>query len=523
MAGRRGTRAAMGCALGLVAGLLAACGGGAASTGTGGATDPDAALRVGFPVTQTLDPALTPGAAAMLSSTWPVYDRLLQVSEDARYEPMLAEKWRFSADGRTLTLDLRRGVTFSDGTKFDADAVKANIDRYKTAPAVAESSASIATVDVVSDHVVKLHLTRPTRAVLNALAAPAPGAMISPTALNNRDLATRPVGTGAWVIDTFRPGQQVTYKRRTDSAGIWDGRTGKVARVEITSRSTDAAYAAVRSGQADIVLSSGDDSELRSEIDARRLRLRALPTTMTIAGMFMNQTVRPFDDKRVRQAVNYAIDRASIVKAFAPTTSPRVQPFPKVLGGFDPALENTYPHDPGKARALLAEAGYPRGLDAGEFLVANMAQFPHIAQAVQADLADIGMRIRLKLYDTRQLVTYYSRSGAPGMFTYITFPSIESGADFTWLYDNPLTMPGGVPTSLAARFAGADDPGVSEPVRASRAAAVNRYATANALYAPVWQGVPGYIVTGRVRGLDQGRGFLAPYGAEDFRYVYLTR
>ncbi|GAA4503985.1 hypothetical protein GCM10023191_057490 [Actinoallomurus oryzae] len=461
MAGRLGTRAAMGCALGLVAALLAACGGGAASTGTGGAADPDAALRVGFPVTQTLDPALTPGAAAMLSSTWPVYDRLLQVSEDARYEPMLAEKWRFSADGRTLTLDLRRGVTFSDGTKFDADAVRANIDRYKTAPAVAESSASIATVDVVSDYVVKLHLRRPTRAVLNALAAPAPGAMISPTALNNRDLATRPVGTGAWVIDTFRPGQQVTYKRRTDSAGIWDGRTGKVARVEITSRSTDAAYAAVRSGQADIVLSSGDDSELRSEIVARRLRLRALPTTMTIAGMFMNQTVRPFDDKRVRQAVNYAIDRASIVKAFAPTTSPRVQPFPKVLGGFDPA--------------------------------------------------------------PRQLVTYYGRSGAPGMFTYITFPSIESGADFTWLYDNPLTMPGGVPTPLVAKFAGADDPGVSGPVRASRAAAVNRYATANALYAPVWQGVPGYIITARVRGLDEGQGFLAPYGAEDFRYVSLTR
>jgi peptide/nickel transport system substrate-binding protein len=109
------------------------------------------------------------------------------------------------------------------------------------------------------------------------------------------------------------------------------------------------------------------------------------------------------------------------------------------------------------------------------------------------------------------------------MFTYITFPSIEPGADLTWLYDNPLTMPGGVPRSLAAGFAGADDPGVSARTRASRAAAVNRYATSNALYAPVWQGVPGYVVTRRVRGLDPGRAFLAPYGAEDFRYVSLAR
>jgi peptide/nickel transport system substrate-binding protein len=376
---------------------------------------------------------------------------------------------------------------------------------------------------VVSDYVVKLRLTRPTRAVLNALAAPAPGAMISPSALKNKDLATHPVGTGAWVIDTFRPGQRVTCKRRGDSAGIWDDRTGKVARVEITSQATDAAYAAVQSGQADIVLSSGDNRQLQSKIDAHRLKLRALPTTMTIAGMFMNQTVQPFDDKRVRQAVNYAIDRTSIVKAFAPTTSPRVQPFPKVLGGFDPALENTYPYDPGKAKALLAEAGYPHGLDAGEFLVTNMAQFPNLAQAVQANLADIGMKIRLKPYDTRQLVTYYSKSGAPGMFGYITFPSIEPGADFTWLYDNPLTMPGGVPKSLVARFGGADDPGAAEQVRASRVAAVNGYATSNALYAPVWQGVPGYVITDKVHGLDDGRDLLAPYGAQDFRYVYLTR
>ena len=111
--------------------LLAACGGPAA---TGGGAARGGTLRIGFPVTQTLDPALTPGAAAMLSSTWPVYDRLLQVTEDARYAPMLATRWRFSSGGRTLTLDLRQGVTFSEGTRFDAAAVKAHIDRYRAAP-----------------------------------------------------------------------------------------------------------------------------------------------------------------------------------------------------------------------------------------------------------------------------------------------------------------------------------------------------------------------------------------------------
>ncbi|NKY33204.1 hypothetical protein HGA13_09000 [Nocardia speluncae] len=524
--GRRkgtGRRTALGALLAVGALVLSACGSGPNSGGNG-APDPNATLRLTYAGVTTLDPAQTPGSTAVLSNTWPVYDRLLQISEDGQYLPMLATKWTFSEDGKTLRLDLRPGVEFSDGTPFTAATVVANIERYRKAPVSKELTATINSVTVVDEHTVDLQLAAASRAVMGALSAAAPGIMISEKALDNPDLATHPVGTGAWEIDSFRPNERVTYKLRTDKDGIWDPNTGKIARVDIAVRATDAAYSAIRSGQVDVVLSNGDVSALQSGIDQGTLAMRPLKNASTTAALHLNHTVEPFDDLRVRQAVNYAIDRRSLVEALVPTTTARVQPFASVINGFDESLESTYPYDPAKAQQLLAAAGHPDGVDAGTFYVANWEPFPQAAQIVQADLAKAGIRIQLELMDIRQLSAGgYSKSNRPGALMWMSYPGLEPGVDLNWFLTNPTTMPGGVPADIAAKIAAIDDSTATDQQRASRAKEVVEWATDNAMYAPIWQGVPGWVMTNKVHGVEAGKAFLAPLGGQDFRYAWMSK
>ncbi|KQZ74950.1 MULTISPECIES: ABC transporter substrate-binding protein [unclassified Nocardioides] len=520
---RRRPGLVLGVALGLLALLLTSCGSSANTSGDG-EIDSSATLRLTYTGVQTLDPATTPGSTAVLSNTWPVYDRLLQISEDGEYLPMLATKWTFSKDGLTLRLDLRDGVTFSDGTPFTADTVKANIARYRGEDVSKSATAIIKDVEVVDEHAVDLHLASPSRAVLGSLAAAAPGIMISEKALDNPDLGTNPVGSGAWVIDSFRPAERVTYKLRSDKDGIWDKETGKVAKVEIAVRTTSTAFAAIRSGQVDVVLSGGDVSELKSGIDQGTLKIRPLKNASTTAALHLNQTVKPFDDVRVRQAVNYAINRKPLVDALVPTTTARVQPMASVVNGFDESLESTYSYDPDRARELLKEAGHENGVDGGTFYVANYEPFPDAAQVVQADLASVGIKVDLELYDIRQLSSgTYGDSDRPGAFMFMSYPSLEPGVALSQFLENPLVFPGGVPAEVGTQIAAIDDSTATQEERAGRAGAVVKWATDQALYAPLWQGVPGWVMTNKVHGVEDGKAFLAPLGGQDFRYAWISK
>jgi len=505
--------------------VLVACG---SATGSGsvssGEADPDATLRLTYAGVTTLDPALTPGSTAVLSNTWPVYDRLIQISEDGEYLPMLATEWTFSEDGRTLRLELRDDVTFTDGTPFTAETVKANVERYRDEPVTAAATAIIDRVEVVDEHTVDLVLTAPSRAVLAGIAAAAPGIMISEEALDNPDLATNPVGSGAWEIESFRPSEQVVYTRRTDEGGIWDQDAGKVKKVEIAVRTTDAAYSAIRSGQVDVVLSNGDVGELQSGIDRGDLVVRPLKNASTTATLFLNQTVKPFDDARVRQAVNYAINREPLVEALVPTTTARIQPMASVLNGFDESLEETYPYDPEKAEELLAEAGHAGGVKAGTFYVANYEPFPEAAQIVQADLAAVGIDVGLELYDIRQLSNgTYGSGDRSGAFMFLSYPGIEPGAALEFFFNNPLQYPGGAPQDVLDEIADIDDSTVTVEERADRTRAVTGWAVEQATHAPLWQGVPGWVMTDKVHGVDEGRAFLAPLGGQDFRHAWISK
>lgn len=503
--------------------LLTGCGGGATSAGGGsGEVDRNADLRIAYPVTTSLDPGDAPEPAQIMIATWPVYDRLIQVSADATYEPMLATKWEFSPDGKELTLTLREGVTFSDGTPFDATAVKANLEHSMAADGTALQGnvADIAAVEVVDPTTVKLALKRPSTTVLNGLSSTLGGIMISPKALKSGDLVTEPVGTGAYVIESFKPGQSVTYTRRTDEGGIWDDKTGKPATVTITTASADASSNALKGGQADLIVWSSATDKFQTEIDSGQLKHTVMDGVLNMVGLNFNKTRKPYNDPAVRKAINHAIDREALVEAFMPDTEARVQPWPDGLPGFDPAREDSYDYDPEKAKQILEDAGYADGVDGGEIAVANVGAFAAASQAIQSQLAEVGIDVTLRNVDTYTLVTEWAQGKSDAELMYMSLPSIDAYSWVDRLFVNPVWTPGGN-EEIAKMATGLDDPTMSEEERGAAVGKVIDHATEEALYAPLWQGVGGFVSTPEVKGLDD----LASVngGVADLRNTYMVK
>ena len=489
--------------------VLAGCGGGGASGGNG-EEDPDATLRVMYSMAASLDPVDAPEPAQLTIATWPVYETLLQVDEDAELAPMLATDWEFSEDGETLSLELRSDVTFSDGEPFDAAAVKANLEHYMAAEgsAVQGAVAPVASVEEVGEFEVDIQLEEPTTEILSVLASNLGGIMISPAALDNDDLASNPVGTGAYTIESFQPSQEAVYVRREDEGGIWDPDTGNVARVEISAiTSPDARDNALRSGQVDLVSSTGDTSAFGNQVETGELQVTDLAAP-NLVGMYFNTDVEPLGDPLVRQAINHAINREEIVGAFAPLNEPRVQPWPDALPGADPSREEQYDYDPDRARELLDEAGHADGFAIpGNFLVATASDIDRIAEAVQGDLSAVGIDITLRTVDILSQVTEYAQDESnPGQFMYMSLPSVDAHAWLQRLFVNPIWTPAGPTPEMLDLIEGTDDPTLSDEERDAQVAEAIDYATDNALYAPLFQGVGGVIATDQVQGLDELHG-----------------
>src|SRR5699024_6814472 len=126
-----------------------------------------------YPVGESLDPRDAPEPGQLLIATWPVYDRIIHINAESKYEPMLATEWQFSDDATTLALELREDVTFSDGVKFDAEAVKANLEWSKAATGtqLQKNVEIIDEINIVDDYAVELHLSEATTEILETLSS----------------------------------------------------------------------------------------------------------------------------------------------------------------------------------------------------------------------------------------------------------------------------------------------------------------------------------------------------------------
>ena len=251
------------------------------------------------------DPSKSVNGADMVMYS-PVYDRLLREEVDGSISPMLAEEFTPSADNKTLTLKLREGLSFSDGTPLNAEAVKFNLERYAAQDSrISGEVYQIESIDVVDEYTVDLNLSGGLGSLVVGLASRA-GIMVSPAAVQSGAIETQPVGVGAYQAANISAGDYVDYEKTPD---YWDPDAQRVATMTIHYMTDDQTRLnALKSGEVD---GAGINPDELDTAESAGLIPLVTPSPRFIYFM-VNAGIAPFDDPEVRKALNMALDREAI-------------------------------------------------------------------------------------------------------------------------------------------------------------------------------------------------------------------
>jgi peptide/nickel transport system substrate-binding protein len=378
-------------ALLVTASLVAGCSGPDGGGGTAGGAR--ATLNIAtMTLPQSLDPKDANGSALPFFQA--VYDTLIKREPDGAYSPMLATEWKYDDKLTELSLTLRGDVKFDDGTPFDAAAVKANMERFrKGGGAQAKTLNDVKSIEVVDPTHVTLVLSKPNPAMLYYL-SDAAGLMANPKDFAQDDtLKTRPGGTGPYELD---PSQTVIGTKWvfTRTARYWGARL-PYDTIAISYFDNETAIVnGIKTGQLNAALIQDADQQISVESDPK---VKTAKQEFDFQGVFLFDragAVTPeLRDPRVRQALNYAIDRptmlAKIRQGRGAVTS---QVFGPATAAYKPELDTYYSFDQAKARALLKEAGHESGF------TLKLPRIPAIvpdalAASLQSDLGAVGVKL----------------------------------------------------------------------------------------------------------------------------------
>ncbi len=344
---------------------------------------------------EALDPiAMASAPAATVADH--IHQSLIYMAPDGSLKPSLAESWEAAADGLSWVLRLRQGVTFHDGTPFNAQAVKVNLDRFLDPDSKAPYRfliSEVAEIQVVDEYAVRLVLNRPFAPIISNLSHSFIG-MLSPASLQGLEKGKTTeaiVGTGPFKLVHWARGEHIVLEKNT---AYW-GSVPKINRLTFKFVPEDAARM--------VMLETGEAHAVMRVPPADAARLDANPninvvnaTSVRVIYIGFNTQKAPFDNPKVRQAMNYAVNKQAIIDTILAGVGNQ-STAPVVPAVFGYTQVGPYPYDPQKARQLLAEAGYPDGFKAvfhhpsGRYLMDST-----IAEAVQAMLREVGVQIELQ-------------------------------------------------------------------------------------------------------------------------------
>jgi peptide/nickel transport system substrate-binding protein len=402
-----------------------AAGGGAASTVAGPTTtvaasnfDTNATFRFGYPFQLTNVDPHTQGSAAIQVGIFAAYDRLVHLAPDGSFLPGLAESWEVTDNGSTLVLHLRKGVKFHDGTDFDAEAVKANVNRGQTVAksTVAPDVKKIQNVTVVDPNTVHLELVSPTASIMIAVLSGYAGCMISPAAFTT-DLTQKAVGAGMYRMTDNRP-DVTSYERFAD---YWKPDDVKAAKFEYHAIADDATrWNALQSGQLDAAVIQA--TELYGQFEPAGFQAKIAPT-LEYTNWWHNRTFPGLDNVKVRQALMYAIDRKSIADTvFHGYAVPTVQQFPEGNAAHVADLTtDKYPYDPDKAKQMLADAGVKPGTLKWDITFATgLTTYQSLAEVLQSQMEAVGITLDIKPLGTNLAQVVFGDASAATFLSYWT-------------------------------------------------------------------------------------------------------
>jgi peptide/nickel transport system substrate-binding protein len=318
----------------------------------------------------------------------PFFDHLIGVGDDGKYQPRLALGWDVSKDGKAITFKLRRDVTFHDGTPFNAQAVKSNID--KLIPPKSTLLSGITAVEVVDDSTVKLILAEYSNLILHHFASNPATYMYSPDAVkkNGEDwAATHPVGTGPFILRDFQPNVSMSLVKNQNYWQKGLPYLDEILITQVTNPMTQ--MLTLKAGQANALYAAQESAaQLRNEGYILQMAPGAL-----ISMFFDIKNSEIFSKRKVREAIEYAIDKESICNG---PGEGLYQPVYQIISSDHPDYNKACPprkYDPARAKRLLVEAGYPNGFSFKAFMLDTQWRDGWIA--IQNYLEAVGIKMEL--------------------------------------------------------------------------------------------------------------------------------
>lgn len=376
---------------------LSACAGGSTEASSSGPASDTLTVALTTPPI-SLDPT-TAGNGIPLSWYMALaYEPLIERTPEGVAEPGLAEKWEYSEDRLSFTLTLREGVTFSDGSELTADGVVAWLQHYKTNGTFAAWLENVSDIAATGPLEVTLTLSTPDPLLPWGLSQGGnAGSVVSPAGMKDMSkLGSETFGAGPYMLDKSKTiaNSSYVFVKNPNYYNPDAQHYEKIVVKVITDQNS--ILSALRSGQVQVAQGSATNAEAA---EAAGLTVTSAPAAMV--GMYIadiDGTVTPaFKDVRVRQALNYALDREAITESiYGEYGVPTAQYVPEGIGGYLPELEDEYPYDPEKAKELLAEAGYPDGFSFTLLGQPGIDSGDLLAQAMAAQWAEIGVTAEIK-------------------------------------------------------------------------------------------------------------------------------
>ncbi len=409
-------------------------------------------------LTDTLDAQKT---TALVSHEvmWQIYDSLIYLDEAGTVHPGLATEWTFSEDNRTVTYKLREGVNFHDGTPFNADAVKFTVERHMD-PAIASPTTymlgPLDRVEVIDEMTVAYIYTEPFVPMFVGMGY-SYCAPISPAAVEQfgDQFGRNPVGTGPYKFVEWTADDTIVLEKNPEhdwSTSFYAvQQPPQIDRVEFIVIPEDATrLAALEAGEIDMV--AGTDAVPVDKIRGLQETPGVQVVTRPMVGVYynyINMQVEPLNDVRVRQAMNYAIDKDALIQLVVDGQgTASSSPLASAFGDYNPNLE-PYTYDVEKAKALMAEAGLADGFDLTYLVIASPI-YQRAAEVIQEFLSAINIRVNLEVYPVADIFARGPGGDYGMMFFYYTFSdpdvlylvSSTEGGSLAWSWHEDAELNG---------------------------------------------------------------------------------
>jgi peptide/nickel transport system substrate-binding protein len=357
-----------------------------------------------------------------INTTWMPFDRLTAYDAQLKPQPMLAESWELSTDAKRLKLNLRKGVQFHSGREFTSDDVKFNVmwvrDPKVAAGALIQQSKWFTDVETPDKYTAILVSEQPRPAVFDFFEF---FDIVDSATVQGPERDQKLVGTGPFVQTEWVPGDHLTFLR---FANYWQKDLPYLDGVHVNIlKDPQSLVAQLEAGAIDIadMPSLTDFARLRTDTKYRAL---TVPSSTNVFGS--NVTKPPTDNKMVRQALNYAMDRKRMVEiAFSGQGEPLTLPWQPTSLAYDASKQNAYPYDLDKAKSLLTQAGVSN-LEFDITLNTSTAEWNSAAQIYQAALTTLGIKANIKSYETAAYLDQINNHKYTGIYVgSIAYASVE--------------------------------------------------------------------------------------------------